>query len=219
MTNSGKKSRQYIEIALVCVALFFIVSIAPLCMAAAGNAVAKMCIRYLLYTGMAAMGSVVCKIQKRPVFSSLGLSKAHLGKQLLTALPVFAVTAVLIIIAPICFGVNKQILLGAKQTDTVQILLYIVLYMVFVGPGEEIIFRGYLFESIKEASSSGTTAAVISSALFGLWHFPGSQDFLQVGTTFIMGLLWCFARVKLKNCSTLTTGVAHGLHDCFNMIL
>jgi membrane protease YdiL (CAAX protease family) len=62
-------------------------------------------------------------------------------------------------------------------------------------------------------------AVIISALMFGFMHFPSGQDFLQVIVTAVIGLFYGFARVKIKNCSTLTVGIAHGLHDTFILIL
>jgi len=91
--------------------------------------------------------------------------------------------------------------------------------MFFVGVGEELIWRGYFYERIKEITNSGTWAVVISSILFGLWHYPNGQNIMQVLMVSGLGLIYGFARMKVKDCSTLATGIAHGLHDAVIIIL
>ena len=56
-------------------------------------------------------------------------------------------------------------------------------------------------------------AVVVSSVLFGLWHYPGGQDVLQVIMTAAIGAIYATARLRVRHCSTLATGTAHGLHD------
>lgn len=120
---------------------------------------------------------MACRMQKRPVFSVLGFSKTHISKQLL---PVFAVTVFLFVIMPLLLGVEKTSWLGSKNINISSTILYVIHYMLFAGPGEEIIFRGYLLERIHDMTGSGIKAVIISSVLFGVWHFPVGQDFLQV---------------------------------------
>jgi len=62
-------------------------------------------------------------------------------------------------------------------------------------------------------------AIVASSVLFGLWHFPGSQDVLQVFVTALIGAIYATARFNVRDCSTFATGTAHSLHDLTLLLL
>jgi membrane protease YdiL (CAAX protease family) len=84
---------------------------------------------------------------------------------------------------------------------------------IFVGFSEEFIFRGYFFSRIETAAHSKLIAVLASSLLFGLWHFPNGFDPLKVAVTFGFGLIYGFARWKIKDCSVYSLSVAHGLHD------
>lgn len=213
------KSGQYLEICLVFIAELIVVMIAPLLVSLAESNPTKMLMKYLLCVLMVGVVIMACRMQKKPVFSVLGFSKTHISKQLLIAIPVFAVTVFLFVIVPLLFGVEKTSWLGSKSINLSSAILYVIQYMLFVGPGEEIIFRGYLLERIHDMTGSGIKAVIISSVLFGVWHFPVGQDFLQVLLTTLIGMTYGFARLKLNNCTTLSVGIAHGLHDTFILFL
>ncbi|SHI05686.1 hypothetical protein SAMN02745823_02129 [Sporobacter termitidis DSM 10068] len=214
-----KKAGGVLDIAAVFLAVLAIVVAAPLLLSLVQDRTARALLRYLLYIVMAAVVLLACKAGKRPVFATLGFKKEAVGRQLLPALPLFAVTALIFVVIPMAFGVPKTVLLDRKPTDVSAIVLQVVHLMVFVGFTEELVFRGYLFERIKAVSGSGVWSAVVTAAAFGLWHFPGGQDFLQVLLTAVIGFIYGFARLKLKNCTTLSVALAHGLHDTFILVL
>lgn len=91
--------------------------------------------------------------------------------------------------------------------------------MLFVGMGEEMLFRGYFMERFRTLTDSWIWAVVMSALMFGIWHFPNGQDFLQVILTALIGAIYGLAMLKIKNCSTLSLGIAHGLHDVYILIL
>jgi membrane protease YdiL (CAAX protease family) len=81
-----------------------------------------------------------------------------------------------------------------------------------VGPVEELVFRGYLLGRLCELVRPGW-AAVLSAVAFGLWHFPGGQDWLQVGTTTLIGLALAVIRLRVRGASIPALGLGHGLYD------
>lgn len=83
----------------------------------------------------------------------------------------------------------------------------------------EIIWRGYILNEFKVLIKSPVMVVIISSILFGIWHYPVGQRLMQVLMTSILGGIYGLARIKLKNCSTLSVGLAHGFHDAFIIIL
>jgi membrane protease YdiL (CAAX protease family) len=167
---------------------------------------------------MAGLVTLVCRLKKRPVASSLGFEKSHITKQSFIALIIFAITISFIIIPLLC-GADKSDVLGFKARSLAILIYYIVKNMVFVGMGEELVWRGYFYVRLKEITGSGAWTVVISSILFGLWHYPVGQNILQVLMVTVLGLIYGLARLKIKNCSVLATGIAHGLHDTTNAVL
>jgi uncharacterized protein len=160
----------------------------------------------------------VSMLKKRQISISLGFKRSHLRKQLLIALCIFALTISFVII-PLLVGVDKSNVLGIKARSLLILFYLIVKSMIFVGMGEELVWRGYFFERLKKITGVGTWAVIISSILFGLWHYPIGQNILQVIMVTGLGLIYGFARLKVKDCSTLATGIAHGLHDAVILVL
>jgi membrane protease YdiL (CAAX protease family) len=85
--------------------------------------------------------------------------------------------------------------------------------------GEEILFRGYFMQRIEELSGSKKMSVVLSSVIFGLWHFPGGQDFIQVFITAILGAFYGVSLHKVKDCSVLSLIFAHGLYNIYIIFL
>ena len=114
---------------------------------------------------------------------------------------------------------DKSDVLSFKTSRIVTVVFYIIYYLIFVGFGEEIVFRGYFYNGIKNVTNSELKAVILSSVAFGLWHYPGGHNIMQVIMTSIIGLIFGFARYKIKDCTVLSTSIAHGMHDAFIFIL
>lgn len=170
---------------------------------------------YLLST-LTVVIPAIC-IEKRGI-SSLGFTKEHLAKQILIGLVIFIVLCLANII-PLLIGVNKNEILNFKPKN-VTALIFFLLYDIFcVGFGEEFIFRGYFLSRLKELMNSSLWAVLISSVLFGLWHYRYNLNVTQVITATIIGIIFSFLKIKLKHCSTLSLSIAHGLNDAFIILL
>ena len=77
---------------------------------------------------------------------------------------------------------------------------------------EEFVFRGFIFEKIKCVAGKDIIAVIISSVFFGVFHFFGG-NLVQMVMTACIGAFFCFCRVKIKNCSTLSLIIGHGVYD------
>ncbi len=115
------------------------------------------------------------------------------------------------------------------QTPTWKVLAQIVSTWLFVGLGEEILFRGYFFKAVEnhftiEGSRRRTLkASLLSSVLFSLWHLPvrlvevlnGGSDWLtlllSLVVLFMLGL--GFTYLYLRSDNIWLTGLVHGLND------
>lgn len=212
------KSRLKIEMLVVTFFTFSIVIIAPMLFKFITNDTGKMLIKPLFYIFLVGMPFVVCKIIKNSIWT-LGFNKSEILKQVLIGVKIFILISTFFSIVVIILGDKKEILLGGKQTNMISIIYYIVFYIIFVGMGEEILFRGYFMERFRILTNSELWAVIISSLLFGIWHFPNGQDFLQVIITASIGAIYGLAKFKINKCSTLSLGIAHGLHDVYILIL
>jgi membrane protease YdiL (CAAX protease family) len=100
---------------------------------------------------------------------------------------------------------------------------------VFVGLGEEVLFRGYFLKAFWRHFTSETDrrrmlkAVLLSSAFFSVWHLPvrivqvlsGELDWvtllISLLVLFLMGLGFSYLFIRSEN--IILTGLVHGLMD------
>ena len=90
-------------------------------------------------------------------------------------------------------------------------------YMLIIGPVEELIFRVYLQDTLSDFLGK-RMGVVLAAFLFGLWHLINGF-FMQMVFTFGIGLVFGFARSKVRDCSYLSVALGHGLYDFLNVIV
>lgn len=98
--------------------------------------------------------------------------------------------------------------------------LYIVLSQLLVAFAEELFFRGYLLEMMKDVARTSERAVIISAFLFGLWHYPISHNIGLVIITFFLGAIYGTLRTLIakteKEIGIVSLSIAHWL---FNVVL
>jgi len=206
------------ELAAVLVVAFAAVIVAPTVIQSATGNAAKWAARCLFNALLIASPFVLSKIFGRRT-GSLGFSKERIPKQIAVGVAVAAATIIQLTLGVLALGENKRMLLTTPQRSLGALIAYIAFDMTFIGLGEELLFRGYFLERFQKLTRSAVGGIVWSSVVFGLWHFPGGQDFMQVIITAAIGALYAFSMRKFRNCTTLSVGIAHGLHDVFILIL
>ena len=99
----------------------------------------------------------------------------------------------------------------------------------FVGLGEEVLFRGYFLAGFRRYFTAGTSrrrtilASVLVSAFFSLWHLPvrlswllsGELDAVTLGISlmvlFVLGIGFAYLFVQTRN--IVLVGLVHGVMD------
>lgn len=98
--------------------------------------------------------------------------------------------------------------------------LYVVLSQLLVAFAEELFFRGYLLEMMKDVARTSERAVIISAFLFGLWHYPISHNIGLVIITFFLGAIYGTLRTLFekteKEIGIVSLSIAHWL---FNVVL
>lgn len=216
--NSSANRKGILQAGIVYLAVMLIVITAPFLRSLAASFTVEMLIKFSLYLIMAGMVFLCSRLFHDPIHV-FGYQKGNPGRQMLLALPVFVIVILTLIGLPLLLGMEPSYLLPSKLTEPYQLVLTIIHQMLFVGIVEELVFRGYLPGKLTLSGVSPVWAAIISAILFGFMHFPVGQDFLQLFLTALLGCIWGFARIKIKDCSTLTTGIAHGLHNSTLLLL
>jgi membrane protease YdiL (CAAX protease family) len=116
-----------------------------------------------------------------------------------------------------------------KNTPAWKVAAKILSTWIFVGIGEEILFRGYFLKAFFTHFTHGTVrrriviAVVLVSAIFSLWHLPNRIIWLITGeidlvlflisllALFLLGLGYAYLFVRSDN--ILLVGFVHGLSD------
>ena len=92
-------------------------------------------------------------------------------------------------------------------------------YLLIIGPVEEFIFRVYLQDTFMSFFEKNKwLGIVIASFLFGLWHIING-NIIQVLFTFGIGLVFGFAKYKIKDCGYIGVAFGHGLYDFLNSLV
>jgi membrane protease YdiL (CAAX protease family) len=208
-----EKTASYLEILAVYLMVTLIVGFSSSLVSLGGNVPVKMTITLLVYAVMAAIPACICFFRKIS-FSELGFTRKKVGKQIIISLCIFTLTFCASVIIPLLLGADKSNVLLSYKYSSVSILIFYIIYdFLFVGFGEEFIFRGYFLNRIGATANSKLLAIILSSILFGLWHYPHGRDIFQVIGTTLIGMVYGFARYKIKDCSLLSVSIAHGLQD------
>ena len=86
---------------------------------------------------------------------------------------------------------------ASSANDPLILFLIFVLLAICAPLFEELIFRGYILDSLRLISSD-TMAIIVSGFFFGLWHYTilDPLNFFQVGATMIGGFLYAWLRLR-----------------------
>ena len=143
--------------------------------------------------------------------SDIGFKKAKIVNQIFIGIILGLAMSLVFTVLPIFAGFKDMV--GSTSYTQIWQFCYQFVYMIFgVALAEEIFFRGFLFERIISMSQSKWAAIIISSCAFGLFHiFNG--NIIQVFTTSLLGILFCICRDKIKNCTTLSLIIMHGINN------
>ncbi|MEG1887390.1 MAG: CPBP family intramembrane glutamic endopeptidase [Oscillospiraceae bacterium] len=189
----------------VCVigATGFLTILSPWLVSTGSNMYVKMLLSFVPYFLIAIMALVFLKGVK--IFS-----KKNLWRQLIVGVLLGAILSLVIFVLP------KE-----HNSDIINpLLIYKMFYYMVAAPvAEELLFRGYLYEKIKLLSDSAFASAISSAILFGGWHFMLSHNIMLAVISTALGLALGLARYKLKNCTVLSTIIAHGLYNGLNLFL
>ncbi|MDE7294352.1 MAG: CPBP family intramembrane metalloprotease [Oscillospiraceae bacterium] len=165
----------------------------------------------LTYWLIAAVPIIVAAVQKMRL-SDYGFSKNKLGMQILLGLAVGAAMSLMFTLIPHLLGFGEYFSSGKRYQYLWQFVYELFYCVLAVGAVEEFVFRGFIYERIKNIGKNEMTAVIGSSVLFGLFHIFGG-NILQMLMTAVLGAFWCVCRLKIKNCTILSLIIAHGFYD------
>lgn len=146
----------------------------------------------------------------------IGITKNKLSKQVLMGILIGSVEAIVIVGLTILLGFKEQ--LGQPLYENGWIYIIYFFYTIFaVGLFEEIFFRGYIYKKLLDIREAKWFAIIISSVIFGIFHFVGGSSFLQnvpqVLLATITGIFYCVLREKIRDFSLVSLIFMHGIYD------
>lgn len=133
------------------------------------------------------------------------------GRQYLTGMKIGLLLAAGIAVIPALCGVS---LVGGPIDFSLHVLVHdLLFYLLIVGPVEELVFRVYLQDAfVSFFPDSPAKGVVLSALVFGLWHLING-NIIQVVFAFGIGLVFGFARYRLRDCGYVGVALGHGLYD------
>lgn len=141
-----------------------------------------------------------------------GFCKYKIQSQIIVGIFIGIAMSVVLTLIPHLFGFGEFVDSGSRYKYLWQ-FIYEFLYCIFaVGFVEEFVFRGFVYKKIKFISQKDMIAIIGSSVFFGAFHLF-SGNIIQMLMTTCIGVFFCFCRLKIKNCSTLSLIIGHGVYD------
>lgn len=170
---------------------------------------ARMPLSFIMYWLVAAVPLLIL-ILRSDRLKTLEIDKSSLIKQFLLGLALGAVLFAVIELVPILLGIENN---GKHYIKLWHFVFEVFFTLLCVGLVEEFIFRAFVYEKLERLSGSTAIAVIGSSLLFGFFHIFASGGILQIIMTAFIGAVFCFCRVKFRNCSFLALVVMHGFYD------
>lgn len=170
----------------------------------------RMVVGIVSYWSIALVPVIILFLRKEKL-SDFGFSRNHIVRQILTGICIAAAFSAIFTVLPHLVGLGALVSSGENYRHLWQFVYEFIYSIAAVGLTEEFLFRGFFFEKISRISNTAA-AVIVSSLMFGLMHiFVGSL--VQVIMTSLLGVIFCLCRIKIRDCSTLSLGFAHGIYD------
>lgn len=155
---------------------------------------------------------IIIMFVNKDKFVEYGFSKEKLIFQIIVGVIIGIAMSFILTLIPHLFGFGEFVDNG-KRYEYIWQFVYEFFYCIFaVGFVEEFVFRGFVYQKIKSIGQKDIIAIIGSSILFGAFHLF-SGNIIQMLMTAFIGAFFCFCRLKVKNCSTLSLIIGHGIYD------
>ncbi|MCQ2911114.1 MAG: CPBP family intramembrane metalloprotease [Clostridia bacterium] len=159
-----------------------------------------------------ALVPVIIMVVTKDRFKDYGFSKEKVPMQILTGILLALGMSLILTVIPHLAGYGYYVSTFSVYNEWWRYLYELVYDICAIALVEEFVFRGFIYTKVKNIFGGDIQAVVISSILFGLFHIFNGNVY-QVIVTGLIGALLCVCRLKIKNCSTLSLIIAHGLYD------
>ncbi len=161
-----------------------------------------------------AIAPIILAIVNKEKLTDFGFRKEKIGLQILIGLGLGIGMSLVFTLVPHLLGLGEYVDNGMRYKYLWQFIFEFTYLTVGVGAVEEFIFRGFFYTRFKNIFGKEFLAIIFSSVLFGLFHISGGS-IVQIILTGLLGALFCFFRLKIKHCSTLSLIIMHGVYDGF----
>lgn len=159
-------------------------------------------------------------------YKSAGLKELGLKKASLRILAVVSVLAVPFYFLGVGISVGEEIFFGPDPfaglfaeslmpRDFSQLIVMIALFLVVVGPIEELAFRGFVQKGF-ENSLGKTKGLLVASILFGLLH--GLNTPYAIVPTFVGGLFLGYVWQRTDG-NTIASALMHGVSNSVSIVI
>ena len=166
----------------------------------------------LLIYWLIALIPIIVMLVNKDKLVDYGFSKDKKKFQIIVGILIGVTMSFILTLIPHLLGFGKYVNSGKRYKYLWQ-FIYEFFYCIFaIGFVEEFVFRGFVYEKIKSISQKDMITIIGSSVLFGVFHLF-SGNIVQMIVTACIGAFFCFCRLKVKNCSTLSLIIGHGVYD------
>ena len=143
--------------------------------------------------------------------ADLGFVKGGYAKQIIWGLLIGAFLISIVFIIPDLIS-GKPVIREEIQINIGGVIYYIA----GVAAAEEILFRGYILKELEYINKSKVFCAVISSAVFGLFHIFNKNLYQMIMAAFF-GMIVCAFKQNVKWCTLLSVIIAHGVYGVWGI--
>ena len=162
---------------------------------------------------LTALAAVILFFVHKDKLKDYGFSKENIFAQILIGTGLGIGMSLILTLAPHLFGFSGFVDNGHRYKYVWQFIFEFAYCIAGVAAAEEFGFRGFIYARLKKITNGKELVPIIvSSVLFGLFHVFGGNVF-QIFMTALIGILFCFLRLKIKKCSTLSLIICHGVYD------
>ncbi len=155
---------------------------------------------------------IIVMIINKDNLKDLGFSKAKIGSQIIIGILIGIAMSFVFTLVPHLLRLGAYVDTGKRYQYLWQFVYEFIYCIVAIGFVEECVFRGFIYDKIKKISQKEMIAVIGSSILFGAFHIF-SGNLVQMVMTACLGVLLCLCRLKIKNCTTLSLAITHGIYD------
>lgn len=161
---------------------------------------------------LAALVPVIIMLINKDKLSDYGFRKNRVLPQIFKGLALAVCLTIMFTLIPRLFGLGDYVSNDSGFSTIWQFVYYLIYCIFSVSLVEEFVFRGFIYNKIKNIFGKDIIAIIGSSILFGLFHaFNG--NILQIVLTTIIGIVLATFRLKVKETTTLSLIIGHGVYD------